>query len=61
MPNHQLEVLNKFYLLGLTAQQQQVARGIMLREADTFSADDTEISDIDMHKMKIPLKGQVAA
>ena len=53
MNNHQLKVLEKFNLLGLTAQQQQVARGMILKEADTFTTDDTEIGDVDTHKMKI--------
>ena len=34
MINHQLKVLEKFDLLRLTAQQQQVARGMILKEVD---------------------------
>ena len=52
------DLLEKFYLLGLTAQQQQVARGMILREADTFTTNDTEIDDVGVHKM-IQLKDQV--
>ena len=40
---------------------QQIARGMILKEVDTFTTDDTEISDIDTHKMKIQLKDQVPA
>ena len=42
--------MEKFDLLGLTAQHQQVARGMILKEAGTFTADDTELGDIDTHK-----------
>ena len=58
LTNHQLNVLEKFYLLGLTAQQQQVSRSMILREADTFTTNDTEIDDVGVHKM-IQLKDQV--
>ena len=53
MTNHQLKVLEKFSLLGLTAQQQQVARSMIVKEDDRFTTDDTEIGDVDTHKMKI--------
>ena len=42
--------MEKFDLLGLTAQHQQVARGMILKEAGTFTTDDTEIGDFDTHK-----------
>lgn len=38
---------------GVIAQQQQVARGMILKESDTFTLDYTEIGDADTHKMKI--------
>ena len=54
--------MEKFDLLGLTAQQQQVARGMILKEAGTLTTDDTEIGDIDTHKkMKVQSKDQVLA
>lgn len=40
--------MKKFGLLGLTAQQQRVARGMILKEADTFTTDDTEIGGVAM-------------
>ena len=57
MTNHKLEVLEKSYLLKLTAQQQQAARGMILRERDTFTPDDSEIGDSDKKK-KIQLNNQ---
>ena len=36
-----------------------MARGIILKEADTFTTDDTQIGDVDTHKLKIQLKDQV--
>ena len=53
--NHQLKALWKVVLLGLTTQQQQVEWGMILKEVDTFIADDTEIGDVNTHKMKIQL------
>ena len=50
MTNHQLEILEKINLLILAAQQKQVASD-MLKEADTLTTDDTEISDVGIHKM----------
>ena len=32
---------------------------MILKEADTFTADDTEIGDVNTHKMNIQLKDQV--
>ena len=61
MINHQLKVLEKFDLLRLTAQQQQVVRGMILKEADMFTTDDTELGDVDNHKMKIQISDQLAA
>ena len=46
---------------GVIAQQQQVARGMILKEADTFNTDDTELSDIYTHKMNIQFKDRVPA
>ena len=48
LTNHRLNVMKKFGLLGLTAQQQRVARGMILKEADTFTTDDTEIGGVAM-------------
>ena len=45
----------------MIAQQQQVARGMILKEADTFNTDDTELSDIYTHKMNIQFKDRVPA
>ena len=45
--------------MGLTAQEQQVAIGMILKDGDTFTTDHTEIGDVDTHKMKIQLKDQV--
>ena len=45
--------------MRLTAQQQQLARGIILKEADTFTADDKQIDDVNTYKMKIQLKDQI--
>ena len=59
LTNYQLKVLENFDLLGLTSQQQLVGRGMILNEADKFTADDGEIGDADTHKMKIQLKDQV--
>ena len=59
MTTHQLKVLEKFDLLELTAQQQHVERGVILKEADTFTTDDTDIGHVDIHKTKIQLKDQV--
>ena len=59
MTNHQLKVTEKFDLLGLTAQQQQVVKGMILKEAEAFTVDDREIGDVDTHKMKIQLTDQV--
>ena len=57
--NHQLKALWKVVLLGLTTQQQQVEWGMILKEVDTFIADDTEIGDVNTHKMKIQLENPV--
>ena len=51
--------MEKFDLLGLTAQQQQVVKGMILKEAEAFTVDDIEIDDVDTHKMKIQLTDQV--
>ena len=47
--------MEKSYLLKLTAQQQQAARGMILQERDTFTPDDSEIGDSDKKK-KDPVK-----
>ena len=36
-----------------------MTRGKILKEADTFTTDDTEIGDFDTHEMKIQLKDQL--
>ena len=59
LTNHQLQVLKNFDLLELTAQQQQVARGVILKESDTFTLDDTEIGDVDNYKVNIQSKDRV--
>ena len=51
--------MEKFDLLGLTAQQPQVVKGMILKEAEAFTVDDIEIGDVDTHKMKIQLTDQV--
>ena len=59
LTNHQLRLMKNFDPLRFKAQQQQVTRGIILKEADTFTTDDTQIGDVNTHKLKIQLKDQV--
>lgn len=52
--------MEKFDLLGLTTQQQQAARVMILKEADTFTTDDTELGNGDTHKTNVQMNNQVA-
>ena len=55
LTNHQL----KFNLLRLTSQKQQVERGMIIKEADIFTTDDSQMDDVNTNKIKIQLKDSV--